>query len=94
MMLTALRPSSVKSAIASGTPASISTCRRLAASSTIFTMWDSVSGAKKTSAARERIAGLISEASRVVAPIKTKSAGAPSSKSFRIYFGTLGSEGS
>ena len=46
------------------------------------------SGSKNTSAHRERIAGLISCGSRVVAPMRMKSAGAPSRNNFLIYAGT------
>ena len=63
---------------------------RLIAPWTIERIWCSVSGEKKISAQRERIAGSMSSGSRVVAPIRMKSAGAPSRKRRLTYSGTFG----
>ena len=78
-------------AIKSGTRRVTFAPRRWAASRTMRATCAWVSGSKYTAAQRERIAASIASGSRVVAPISTKSAGAPSRNSFFTYAGTFGS---
>ena len=93
-MFIALRPSIVYSAISSFTPSSNSTPSFFDAFTTISSKWAGINGSKYISAHRERSAGFMCRASRVVAPMSTKSAGAPSSNNFFMYGGVRGSVGS
>jgi hypothetical protein len=77
-----LRPSIVYDAMSSGTRRAVRAQPLCAASRTMRAICAWVSGSKYTAAQRERIAASIASGSRVVAPISTKSAGAPSRKSF------------
>ena len=57
-------------------------------------MFIDVKGSKYTSVHLDLKAGFISLGSLVVAPISTKSAGAPFSKRYFIYLGVFSSSGS
>lgn len=84
----------VYSLMSSAAPGSIDTWSRSAAPRAMSATDCGDSGSKKISAQRERIAGLISSGRRVVAPMRMKSAGAPSLKSLWIYAGMPSSSSS
>ena len=93
-IFTAFLPSIVYLLINSATPFSKLTSSFFAALLTISSISVADNGSKNTSVHLDLNAGLISFGSLVVAPIKTKSAGAPLSNKYFIYFGVLSSSGS
>ncbi|MNI25147.1 hypothetical protein D3C73_787860 [compost metagenome] len=93
-MFTAFLPSIVYLLINSDTPSSRITLSFLAAFFIISSMSLTANGSKYTSVHLDLNAGFISPGSLVVAPINTKSAGAPFSKRYFIYLGVFSSSGS
>ena len=93
-IFTAFLPSIVYLLINSATPSSRVTPNLLDAFKTICSISLDDRGSKYTSVHLDRRAGFNSPGSLVVAPIKTKSAGAPLSNKYFIYLGVFSSSGS